>query len=144
MSLCEENYPKETAFIYLEDICNEFFEKFSAGDIERESAYSKFFTSTFNPVLKDKMIYYNRNLDANDNLRELKKGVLNYRDNVIKANDILIERGEKITLVVKKADSLKQESGSYYNSVRIKFLILIYVSIINIFIVKKSKKNCSV
>lgn len=117
MSLCEENYPKETAFVFLEDICNEFFEKFSAGDIERESAYSKFFTNTFNPILRDKMIYYNKNLDASDNLRELKKGVINYRDNVIKANDILIERGEKITLVVKKADSLKQESGSYFSGV---------------------------
>lgn len=118
MTLCEAGFPKETAFIFLEDICGLFFEKFTIGDIERESAYSKLFSESFTPVLKDKLIYYNRHPEPTDNLRELKKGVLNYRDNVMKANDILIERGERITLVVKKADSLMQESGSYYSSVR--------------------------
>lgn len=117
MCLCEADYPKETAFIFLEDVSDKFVEKFTSQDIERELAHSELFSKTFTPVLKDRMIYFNKNPDANDNLRELKKGVLDYRDNVIKANDILIERGEKITLVVKKADSLKQESGSYYSSV---------------------------
>lgn len=117
MSLCESNFPKETAFIFLEEICSLFFEKFTLGDIERESAYSSLFSDNFTPVLKDKMKFYNNNPEATDNLRELKKGVLNYRDNVMKANDILIERGERITLVVQKADSLRQESGSYYSSV---------------------------
>lgn len=118
MCLCEENYPKETAFVFLEDLEEKFLDKFSSSDIEREKPFSRLFSETFSPTMKDRMVYYNRNPEANDNLRELKKGVLNYRDNVIKANDILIERGEKITLVVKKADSLRQESGSYYSSVR--------------------------
>jgi len=123
MCLCEADYPKETAFIFLEDICDKFSEKFSTQEVERELAHSELF-SKFSPVLKDRMIYFNKNPDANDNLRELKKGVIDYRDNVIKANDILIERGEKITLVVKKADSLRQESGSYYSSVSKSFNLI--------------------
>ena len=117
MCLCESDFPKETAFVFLEDLSEKFFNKFTPNDVEREKAYSKFFSETFNPILKERMIYFNRNPDAQDSLRDLKKGVINYRDNVIKANDILIERGEKINLVVKKADSLRHESGSYYSSV---------------------------
>mgnify|MGYP001810051799 CR=1 FL=1 len=117
MCLCQDDYPKETAFVFLEDTLSIFLSKFSSNDIEREGAYSKFFGETFNPILRDKMLYFNRNPDANDNLKELKKGVMNYYDNVIKTNDILIERGEKIQLICQKADNLKQESTSYYNSV---------------------------
>ena len=119
MCLCESEYPKETAFVFLEDLKEKFFNKFTPSDVEREKAYSKFFSETFNPILKERMIYFNRNPEAHDSLRDLKKGVIMYRDNVVKANDILIERGEKINLVVKKADSLRQESGSYYSSVSI-------------------------
>ena len=117
MCMCEAEYPKETAFLYLEECMSVFFDKFTQNDIDRENAYSKFFNEKFQNVLKDKMIYFNKNQDATDNLKELKQGVLNYRENVIKANDILIERGENINLVVKKADSLKHESESYYSTV---------------------------
>lgn len=124
MALCENEFPKETAFIYLEEICSIFFDKFSSLDIEREPAYSRVYKEAFDPILRDKMFYYNRNPEPSDSLRELKKGVLDYRENIIKVNDILIERGEKITLVVKKAESLRSESTSYYSSVsRLKMLI---------------------
>tara|TARA_B110000914_G_C15172242_1_gene313414 strand:- start:137 stop:508 length:372 start_codon:yes stop_codon:yes gene_type:complete len=119
MCLCESEYPKETAFVFLEDLSKIFCDKFNPDEIAREKAYSKFFSETFNPILKERMIYFNRNPEVPDSLRDLKKGVMNYKDNVMKANDILIERGEKINLVVKKADSLRQESGSYFSSVSI-------------------------
>ena len=109
MCLCDGEFPKDTAFIFLEEISDLLFEKFTSAEIKKEKAFSKVFGDIFNPILKDKMIYYKNNPEATDSLRELKKGVLNYRDNVIKANDILMERGEKITLVVKKAESLKTE-----------------------------------
>lgn len=117
MCLCDGEFPKDTAFIFLEEISDLLFEKFTSSEIKKEKAFSKVFGDIFNPILKDKMLYYKNNPEATDSLRELKKGVINYRDNVIKANDILMERGEKITLVVQKANSLKTGSEVYYSSV---------------------------
>ena len=85
-------------------------------ELKREGAYSQTFNDKFTHILKDKMIYFNRNQEASDSLKELKKGVMNFKENVIKANDLLLERGEKVELVVKKADSLKNESSVYYSS----------------------------
>ena len=83
------------------------------------------------------MFHYNKNPDASDSLRELKKEVLQYRENVIKSYESLMDRGEKINLVVKKADSLKHESGVYYGSVSklTLYLILIFILIIFIFLI---------
>ena len=117
MCLCSAEFPKDTAFVYLEDLYDELFKVFSNDEIKNLRPYSKLYSDKFTPILKDKMIYYNRNPDANDSLRQLKNEVLQYRENVIKSYENLMERDEKINLVVKKADSLKQESGVYYGSV---------------------------
>lgn len=117
MCLCDSEFPKDTAFIFLEEVSDQLFDKFTASEIKKEKAYSKVFADILNPIIKDKMLYYKKNPETSDALKDLKKGVIEYRDNVIKANDILMERGERITLVVKKAESLKTESGVYYSSV---------------------------
>lgn len=39
------------------------------------------------------------------------------KDNVLEASEILNQRGEKIQLVIKKADGLRSESKSYYSDV---------------------------
>lgn len=119
MCLCDNQYPKDSAFYFLEEIKSSLFDKFTKSEIEKEKAFSKTFGDIFNPILREKMEKYNKNPDATDSIKLLKKGVLDYRENVFQANDLLIERGGKIDLVVKKADALKFESGVYYNSVSI-------------------------
>jgi len=142
MCLCEPDFPKETAFVFLEDLMENFYEKFSSGDIDRESAYSKFFAEGFNSVLRDKMMYYNKNPEVSNDITELKKGILSYKENIIKAQDVLIERGEKISLIVKKADSLKTESTAYFSSAkkvrraaRCRKIMLIVFSIIAVLLI---------
>jgi hypothetical protein len=39
----------------------------------------------------------------------------------IDASDVLSQRGEKINLIVKKAESLLQESASHYENVKLLF-----------------------
>lgn len=121
MCLCNSDYPKETAFIYLENLHTQLTTTFTEEEINNLRPYSKFYMDKFTPIIKDKMLYYNQNPDANDSLRDLKNEVLQYRENVIKSYENLMEREDKINLVVKKADSLKQESGVYYGSVSLKF-----------------------
>lgn len=52
-------------------------------------------------------------------MSKLKDGVINMKDNVLQAHEMLMERGEKINLIVKKADNLKTESGNYFKHVRV-------------------------
>lgn len=124
MCLCDGEFPKDTAFIFLDDLCDKLFETFSDKDIRDNMPYAKIFSDNFTPIIKDKMYYYNRNPEASDSMKKLKKEVLQYRDNVIKSYSDLMDRGDKISLVVKKADSLKHESGVYYGSVRIHMLLI--------------------
>lgn len=115
MCLCDGEFPKDTAFIFLDDLCDKLFDTFTEDEIKENMPYAKIFTDKYTPIMKDKMLYYNRNPEASDSLKQLKREVLQYRDNVVKSYGDLIDRGERISLVVKKADSLKHESGVYYS-----------------------------
>jgi len=61
------------------------------------------------------MKYYNANYDADD-IDRLKKAIVDQMDNVSEASDVLNQRGEKIQIVITKADGLRSESRSYFDS----------------------------
>ena len=42
---------------------------------------------------------------------------MDMKDNVLDASDLLNQRGEKIQLVISKADGLRSESRSYFDGV---------------------------
>ena len=115
MSLCDKAFPVETAFGYLDDLRKNFTESFSPKDLENAIAYS--LNSTFRDKLKGRMDYYNRNVNVGDSMTQLKKGVIDMKNDVLDASDVLTQRGEKINLIVKKADLLRHESGTYYKNV---------------------------
>lgn len=115
MSMCDNKFPPETAFAFLEELKTVFFDTFNLKDIENAISYS--LNTGFKDTIKSRMDYYNKNLEAGDNISKLKKGVIDFKDNVLNASDVLAQRGEKINLIVKKAETLKQESFSYYGSV---------------------------
>ena len=106
---------QETAFSYLDDIKTLFLDTFSTKQIESAISYS--LNEGFNESIKEKMTYYNSNLNNSDSVARLKRGVMESKDNMLQANDILMERGEKINLIVKKADNLRTESKNYYGTV---------------------------
>ena len=113
--MCDSILNQETAFSYLEEIKTVFLDTFTAEQIESAISYS--LNEPFNDRIKERMIYYNSNLNNSDSVARLKRGMLEYKDNMLEANDILMERGEKINLIVKKADNLRTESKNYYGSV---------------------------
>lgn len=123
MCLCDYEFPRDTAFIFLDDVSNILFDKFTEAEIRREKAYSKVFTSGLCPILKERMAYYKSNPDVNDSLKELKKNVIQFKDEVLMAHELLMQREEKIALIVRRAESLKAVSGVYYNNVSLSMLI---------------------
>jgi vesicle-associated membrane protein 7 len=113
--MCDDKLTQDSAFAYLEDIKSSFIKAFTPKEIDSAYAYS--LNEKFKENIKGKMNYYNANLNESDTVSKLKKGVLDYKDNILQANDILLERGEKINLIVRKADNLRTESMNYYSSV---------------------------
>jgi len=124
LCLCDQYFPKDSAFIFLEELIDALLQKFTKSEIQKERAYSKVFSDIFSPIIKEKISKYNRNPEASDSMKLLKKGVLEYKDNVFKANEILLERELKLNLVVQKSEALKVESTAYYDSVRNKLIII--------------------
>jgi hypothetical protein len=115
MCLCDKQFPQDTAFAFLEDLRKMFLDTFSPKELENAIAYS--LNTSFKDKIKGRMDYYNRNLGVGDSMTQLKKGVMDMKNDVLDASDVLSVRGEKINLIVKKADSLRQESSSFYKSV---------------------------
>ena len=69
--------------------------------------------------MKNKFIFYNNNKDVPDEqLNSLKEKLVVMKDQVINANNLLNERGDKINLIVKKAETLtlQDTSRSFYSS----------------------------
>jgi vesicle-associated membrane protein 7 len=114
--MCDNKLTQDSAFSYLEEIRTLFLDTFTQKEIE--SAYSYTLNDKFREPIKGKMSYYNANLNESDKVSKLKKGVLDYKDTVLQATDVLMERGEKINLIVKKADNLRTESVNYYSSAK--------------------------
>lgn len=113
--MCDDKLTQDSAFAYLEDLKSVFLKTFDYRSIESAYAYS--LNEKFRENIRGKMNYYNANLNDSDSVSQLKKGVMDYKDNILQANDVLMERGEKINLIVKKADNLRTESMNYYGSV---------------------------
>jgi vesicle-associated membrane protein 7 len=116
MCMSDNKYPQDTAFAFLEDIKGIFLNTFLQGAID--SAFSYSLNNQFKDTLKGKMEYYNKHADQPvDSIGKLKKGLLDTKVVLMDAADELSVRGEKVNLIVKKAETLRQESTSYYDSV---------------------------
>lgn len=123
ITMCEADYPGETAMDFLESVRKEF-ESANGTNFDTTPAYS--LNTSFQAKLSMKIDYYNKNKDTRtDNIGKLKDEVINVRDQLLKDDELLNQRGEKIQLIVQKADMLSQHSDNYYikaNSVKNKYL----------------------
>ncbi len=115
MCMSDSSLNQESAFSYLEDLRTLFLDTFTSDQIGAAISYS--LNDKFKDSIRNKMNYYNTNLNDSDSMSKLKKGVFEYKDNLLQANDILMERGDKINMMVKKADNLRTESANYYGNV---------------------------
>lgn len=115
--MCDNKYPQESAFGFLEEIKNQFIKNFSSKEIEGAVSFS--FNALFSGIMKKKMEYYNKNIDNGDSLARLKKGVMDQQGMLMETTETLNQRGEKINLVVKKAETLRHESETFYGNVKL-------------------------
>jgi len=114
--MSDSSLNQDSAFSYLEDLRTLFLDTFTSDQISAAISYS--LNDKFKDSIRNKMNYYNTNLNDSDSVSKLKKGVFEYKDNILQANDILMERGDKINMMVKKADNLRTESANYYGNAK--------------------------
>ena len=113
--MTDQNYPKATVIGCLDSIQTEFKKKYSTYNFDSTPSYG--LNQEFSSILKNKFIFYNNNKDVPDEqLNSLKEKLVVMKDQVINANNLLNERGDKINLIVKKAETLQDTSRSFYTS----------------------------
>ena len=78
MCMTDNNYPRECAFKFLEELKDTFLNQYKPPQIDNAISYS--FNDSFGPVIKDKISYFNKNLDKDDNLAQTIELVVHYQD----------------------------------------------------------------
>lgn len=138
LTFCEKGYDAKLAFDFLEKIKSLFFNKYSESELESAIAYSLDYS--FKPILKEQMKSYNNSDNIKAKIEQLKQSVVEQKNLIFEANDALMERGEKINIIVQKAEQLANDSNSFALAAkkvkkrerwkRIKWSIIITVSIL--------------
>ena len=135
---CDASYDDKLAFDFLEKINRLFIDKFSKEQIDNAISYS--LRDSFNPVMKEQMDYYNNNTHIKTLTEQLKDAIIEQKNVIFEASDVLSQRGEKMDLIVKKADQLSQDSNSFMKAAKkikrneqckqIKYTIIIVIAIL--------------
>ncbi len=104
------NYPNSTAFEFLNVLVNTFRSQYKEEDIRQ--AYSYSYNNTFKKTIKEKVTYYNKNLDSKDltNLDRLKDSLLDMKNNLVETVQTLNMRESELSHNVEKAEDLKSKT----------------------------------
>ena len=144
LSMSDAKYPNEFIFSYLEDIQSKFKEKYTQIQIDEALSYS--FNTDFKDVLKSKLEYYNNQAEkSKDSINKLKESIVETKGVLLNSQDILGQRGDKVNLIVQKADLLRMDSNSYLENAhklkqyimwrRIKQLCILIVIVLTIILI---------
>lgn len=112
MCLAHKEYPLDVSYCFLQEVLEKFGKVFSREEIISANQYS--LNEKFENILRDFTMRYNIKPKCVDNLSRLSEEILEFRKNVLNAENILLERGEKIEEIKILSAKLKNESDAYY------------------------------
>ena len=117
LCMTDLDYPNGAASSFLESVKTEFTQTYPKKDFNKIGNFG--LNKYFKQKLLIKLEYYNKNKNASfDEIAELTKKLVYYKDQIFDANDILNQRTEKIDLVVQKTEMLREESNAFYSHAR--------------------------
>lgn len=125
LCMSEEDAKRRIAFAFLEDVMSLWREKFRS--IE-QTALAFSLNDAFSPVLKQRIDYYSTNQSTTDNITRVQAQIESVKDVMVENIEKVLERGEKIELLVDKTDKLNQQAYKFERSVS-NMHILFYTSI---------------
>ena len=107
LCVTDNNYPSSTAYEFLDELVKNFRSEYKEEDIRQ--AYSYTYNNSFKKTIKQKVNYYNKNLDSKDltNLDRLKDSLLDMKNNLVDTVQTLNMRETELSHNVEKAEELK-------------------------------------
>ncbi len=114
LCMTDDDYKRRIVFSFLEDVIKIWREKYIA--IE-QSAIAFSLNDTFSPVLRQRLEFYSSNPSA-DNIARVQSQIDAVKDVMVENIDRVLERGEKIELLVDKTDRLNQQAFKFERSSR--------------------------
>ncbi|KAL9182023.1 hypothetical protein ACHAXT_012366 [Thalassiosira profunda] len=111
----EQNKPR-VPFAFLNDINELFTQKYGADVPQRAIAFS--LNEEFSKVIQERMDYYNSAGSNVDGLSAVKNQIEDVKGVMVENIEKVLERGEKIELLVDKTDRLNQQAFRFESSSR--------------------------
>jgi len=106
LCMAAQEFQRRICFAFLEDIKNQFLSKFVA-NWAKANSYG--LDEEFKPVLKRQMEYYS-NATNTDRILKVKKEIDEVKSIMVENIEKVLERGDKIELLVEKTETLSHES----------------------------------
>lgn len=143
LCMADEDSKRRIPFAFLDDVKNRFK---SAYGNRGSTAIAFAMNEEFSPVLKKQLEYYNSN-PASDNIGRVKNTIHEVKDVMVHNIEKVLERGEKIELLVDKTDRLNQQAfkfekqskklknAMWWNKVKCTIIIVSISSVVLYFIV---------
>eukprot|EP01120_Amphizonella_sp_Union-15-10_P014660 TRINITY_DN719_c0_g4_i1.p1 TRINITY_DN719_c0_g4~~TRINITY_DN719_c0_g4_i1.p1 ORF type:complete len:281 (-),score=41.67 TRINITY_DN719_c0_g4_i1:125-967(-) len=109
LCMADEAFGRRIPFAFLEDIKNRFFSMF---DQKGKTAGAYAMNAAFSRELENQMVYYSNNENA-DRIRRVHKKIDEVKDIMVTNIEKVLERGEKIEILVDKTEELNRESLNF-------------------------------
>lgn len=114
LCMSEEGDKHRIPYAFLNDIKEKFTVKYGREVPQRAIAFSM--NEEFSSLLRDRMEYYNNRNAQVDNLDKVKDQIDQVKDVMVQNIEKVLERGEKIELLVDKSDRLNQQAFRFQKS----------------------------
>mmetsp|Transcript_3632 Transcript_3632/g.5668 ORF Transcript_3632/g.5668 Transcript_3632/m.5668 type:complete len:218 (-) Transcript_3632:1525-2178(-) len=142
LCMSDESTKRRITFAFLDDIMKNWRENYAA--VER-TALAFSMNESFSPILRQKIDFYNTN-PTSDNISRVQAQIDTVKDVMIENIDRVLERGERIELLVDKTDRLNQQAFKfekssktlkntmYYRKIRNILLLIVILVLLILFI----------
>lgn len=131
LCMSDENTKRRMAFAFLEDVKGVWRERYRAVE---HTALAFSLDDTFSPVLREKIDFYNTN-PSSDNIARVQAQIDSVKDVMVENIDRVLERGERIELLVDKTDKLNQQAFKFEKTSRSLKNTMLYRKIRNLCII---------
>ncbi|ACI64115.1 synaptobrevin [Thalassiosira pseudonana CCMP1335] len=116
LCMSDEQNKHRIPFAFLQEVKDLFTSKYGLEVPQRAIAFS--LNEEFSRTIKDRMDYYNDAGSNVDGLSAVKNQIDAVKDNMVQNIESVLERGEKIELLVDKTDRLNQAAFKFESSSR--------------------------
>jgi len=115
LCMSDEKNKHRLPYAFLQDLKDKFLAKYGLDAAHRAIAFS--FNEEFSRVIQQRMEHYNSG-GAMDNIDALKNQIDDVKEGMVQNIEKVLERGEKIELLVDKTDRLNQQAFRFESSSR--------------------------